>query len=120
MCDAFERRWEDLPEKPAIINLSGRFALIINGSEYEEMRAPFQVLVIPFRRTGTVPEFAVLKRSDASYWQFVAGGGENDETPAQAATRETEEEIGITGELAPARLFLDRPKELLCRCQFLG
>ena len=63
------------------------------------MRAPFQVLVIPFRRTATALEFAVLKRSDAGYWQFVAGGGEDDETPVQAAQRETGEEIGITGEL---------------------
>lgn len=63
------------------------------------MRAPFQILVIPFRWTATGPEFAVLKRKDADYWQFVAGGGDDRETPAQAAQRETEEEIGITGEL---------------------
>ena len=59
------------------------------------MRAPFQVLVIPFRRTTAGLEFAVLKRSDADYWQFVAGGGEGRETPLEAASRETEEETGI-------------------------
>ncbi len=59
------------------------------------MRAPFQVLVIPFRKTATGLEFAVLKRSDAGYWQFVAGGGEDAETPIEAAQRETGEEIGI-------------------------
>jgi 8-oxo-dGTP pyrophosphatase MutT (NUDIX family) len=59
------------------------------------MRAPFQILVIPFRRTAAGPEFAVLKRSDAPYWQFVAGGGEDDESPGQAAERETKEEIGV-------------------------
>jgi len=59
------------------------------------MRAPFQILVIPFRHTAARPEFAVLKRRDAGYWQFVAGGGEDDEFPAQAAQRETKEEIGI-------------------------
>ena len=59
------------------------------------MRAPFQILVIPFRRTAAEPEFAVLKRRDAQYWQFVAGGGEDDESPEQAAERETKEEIGI-------------------------
>ena len=63
------------------------------------MRAPFQVLVIPFRRTPGAWEFAVLKRSDADYWQFVAGGGENGETPVQAAQREIKEEVGIAGEL---------------------
>ena len=59
------------------------------------MRAPFQVLVIPFRRTAAGPEFAVLRRSDAGWWQFVAGGGEGAETPDEAAKRETEEEIGV-------------------------
>ncbi len=60
------------------------------------MRMPFQVLVIPFRRTATGVEFAVLKRSDADWWHFVAGGGEEGETPLDAARRETREEIGIT------------------------
>ena len=61
------------------------------------MRVPFQVLVIPFRRTAGRIEFAVLRRSDAGLWQFVAGGGEDDETPLQAAKRETSEEIGLSG-----------------------
>jgi len=59
------------------------------------MRAPFQVLVIPFRHTPAGIQFAVLKRSDAGWWQFVAGGGEDGESPLQAAQRETKEEIGI-------------------------
>jgi len=63
------------------------------------MRAPFQVLVIPFRRLPAGPEFAVLKRSDTGDWQFIAGGGEDNETPKQAAVRETEEEVGIVGNL---------------------
>lgn len=65
------------------------------------MRAPFQVLVIPFRHRAGEPEFAVLKRSDGGWWQFVAGGGEEEESPLQAAARETQEEIGIypTGSL---------------------
>ncbi len=59
------------------------------------MRAPFQVLVIPFRHTPADVQFVVLKRSDAGWWQFVAGGGEDEERPLQAAQRETKEEIGI-------------------------
>lgn len=66
------------------------------------MRAPFQVLIIPFRRTSAAgPEFAVLRRRDAdagarhARWQFVAGGGEDAESPLQAARRETQEEIGV-------------------------
>ena len=60
-------------------------------------RAPFQVLVFLFRQTeGGQFEFALFKRSDASYWQGVAGGGEDEETPLQAAQRETYEEAGIS------------------------
>ena len=62
------------------------------------MRAPFQIMVIPFRRTAARLEFAVLKRSDAEWWQFMAGGGEDDESPLQAARRETEEELGIVAD----------------------
>jgi len=72
------------------------------GLERENMRAPFQILVIPFRHAAAGPEFAILKRSDAEYWQFVAGGGEGDESPVQAAERETKEEIGVE---ASGRLF---------------
>jgi dATP pyrophosphohydrolase len=59
------------------------------------MRAPFQVLVIPFRRSDSGIEYAVLKRSDADYWQFIAGGGEEGETPDEAARREAMEEAGV-------------------------
>jgi len=44
---------------------------------------------------ATGPEFAVLTRSDAGWCQFVAGGGEDRESPEEAAARETKEEIGI-------------------------
>ncbi len=59
-------------------------------------RAPFQVLVFPYRptREGTF-EYALLKRRDAGYWQPIAGGGEAHETILEAAQRETHEETGI-------------------------
>ena len=41
------------------------------------MRAPYQVLIIPFRHTVTGLAFAVLKRSDSDAWQFVSDGGED-------------------------------------------
>ena len=63
------------------------------------MRAPFQILVIPYRRTAAGPEFAVLKRTDDGNWQFVAGGGEIGESPIEAARRETREEIGVAGKM---------------------
>jgi len=59
-------------------------------------RAPFQVLVFPYhqRKDGTYA-FAVFRRADDPYWQGIAGGGEGDETPLQAAQREAFEEAGI-------------------------
>jgi dihydroneopterin triphosphate diphosphatase len=40
-------------------------------------------------------EFAVFSRSDYDCWQGIAGGGETDETPLQAAKREAREEAGL-------------------------
>ncbi len=58
-------------------------------------RSPFQVLVIPYLIEDHKALYACLKRSDDGYWQFIAGGGENGETPIEAAIRETAEESGI-------------------------
>ena len=49
------------------------------------MRAPFQVLVFPYRIEAGRPLYAVLKRAD----------DEADETPEQAAARELTEETGM-------------------------
>jgi dATP pyrophosphohydrolase len=57
-------------------------------------RAPFQVLVLPYRRNGRGLEVAVLRRADYDLWQFVSGGGEEGETPETAARREAHEEAG--------------------------
>ena len=71
------------------------------GSLIIAMRAPFQVLVLLFRRVPAKPnEFAVLCRADDGCWQGVAGGGEDDETPVQAARRELTKESGVPS-LAP-------------------
>jgi dATP pyrophosphohydrolase len=75
------------------------------------MRAPFQVLVIPYRWMETTPKFAVFRRSDVGWWQFVAGGGEDEETPLQAAQRETSEEIGVAnGSFMPLDSMATVPK----------
>ena len=58
-------------------------------------RAPFQVHVLPYRFSGSEIEYAVFKRADAGYWQGIAGGGEDNKTPLEAAKRETFEECGI-------------------------
>ena len=60
------------------------------------VRAPFNVLVYPYLCVGEGRfEYALLRRSDVGWWQGVTGGGEDDETPLQAAQRETFEETGI-------------------------
>jgi len=59
------------------------------------VRAPFQILAIPYRFDGVDVMFAALKRSDDGYWQGVAGGGDLGETPLQAAIRECYEEVGV-------------------------
>ena len=60
------------------------------------MRAEYQVLIIPFfqKDFGEI-KFIILKRKDGKYWQFIAGGGQNDEKPNEAAVRETKEETNI-------------------------
>lgn len=60
------------------------------------MRAPFQILAIPYRLADGHPLYCILHRADLDQWQFIAGGGEDDETPLQAAVREIAEESGAT------------------------
>ncbi len=59
------------------------------------MREPYQILSIPYRVVDGTPLFCIFRRADSSYWQFIAGGGENGETPIEAAKRETIEEMGV-------------------------
>jgi dATP pyrophosphohydrolase len=69
-------------------------------------RAPFQILVFPYRQTADGRyEYAIFFRLSPRYgdfWQGIAGGGEDDETPLQAAVRESFEE----GDLSPETPFL--------------
>jgi dihydroneopterin triphosphate diphosphatase len=59
------------------------------------MRACFQVLIIPFTFSPEL-QIAIFQRNDNHNWQFIAGGGENDEEPIEAAKRESFEEAGIS------------------------
>ena len=63
------------------------------------MRAPFQILAIPYRILGSTIVFCVMHRSDIDQWQFIAGGGEDGERPIQSAKREIHEETGINVEI---------------------
>ena len=59
------------------------------------MREPYQILSIPYRVVDDTPLFCIFCRADSSYWQFIAGGGEDGETRIEAAKRETFEEISV-------------------------
>ncbi|AHI57142.1 NUDIX hydrolase [Listeria ivanovii] len=59
------------------------------------MRQLFQVLVIPFIRKETHVQFAVFLRTDMAVWQFISGGGEDAESPQDAALRESREELSL-------------------------
>ena len=62
------------------------------------MRAPFQILAVPHRFIKGELCFCVFRRADSDIWQFIAGGGENNEKPMDAALREIKEETGVTAE----------------------
>lgn len=59
-----------------------------------KMRAPFQILAIPYRKRQEY-QFCIFHRTDIDQYQFVAGGGENDEKPIEAAAREIYEETSV-------------------------
>jgi len=61
-------------------------------------RAPFNVLVSPYRFLNHSIEYAVFNRSDSDedFWQGITGGGEDAETPRETAIRETWEESRIS------------------------
>ena len=67
-------------------------------------RAPFQVLVLPYRHDGGTLQAAVFKRADYKLWQFISGGGEQGEPVEAAARREAREEAGIPNSLDYQRL----------------
>ncbi len=58
-------------------------------------RANFQVLVIPYIIKEDEVKYGMFLRRDMNVWQFIAGGGEDDETPLEAARREANEEAAI-------------------------
>jgi dATP pyrophosphohydrolase len=51
--------------------------------------------VLPYRQEASHIRYAVFRRADAGYWQFIAGGGEGSELPIEAARRESCEEAAI-------------------------
>ena len=66
-------------------------------------RTPFHVLVFPYRYTdeGQLLYAVFFRDTDrrGDFWQAISGGVEDDETPLQAARRESQEEAGLSPEL---------------------
>jgi dATP pyrophosphohydrolase len=60
------------------------------------VRAPYNTLVLPYCKTNEGIRYCIFARSDMKIWQFVAGGGEDNEAPSIAAKRELYEETGVT------------------------
>lgn len=60
-----------------------------------EYKRPESVLVIVYTQAGEV--LMLRRKYPKDFWQSVTGSLEWDENPAQAATRELQEETGITG-----------------------
>ena len=59
-------------------------------------RAKYQVLVLPYKKQGGNVFYCVFKRSDTDVWQFIAGGGEEeDASTLVSAKREAYEEARI-------------------------
>lgn len=59
------------------------------------MRAPYQVLVFLYKKVDENFLYGIFKREDLSFWQGIAGGGEEGETLIESAKRETCEESGL-------------------------
>lgn len=68
------------------------------------MRAPYQVLIFPYIITEDTIQYAIFNRSDYGYWQGIAGGGKDGETPIESAKREAFEEAGILREFSYIQL----------------
>ena len=56
------------------------------------MRAPFQTLIILYRIDKKEILYGIFLRKKEKIWQFVSGGGEDNENIYQTAIRELKEE----------------------------
>lgn len=62
------------------------------------MKAPFQILSIPYRIKDGIPYCCVLHRPIMIIGRLLPEAGEDDKTPLQAAMRETRKESSIQAE----------------------
>lgn len=81
------------------------------------MRSPYQILVFPFVKEEDKFYYAIFKREDLNVWQGLSGGGEEGETPAETAKRESYEEALIDRNSRYIRLasIFTTPVEKICK-----
>ena len=60
------------------------------------MRAPYQTLTILYKKENEQIKFAIFYRNSHPIWQFVSGGGEDNETPIDTVVREIKEETSFS------------------------
>ena len=70
----------------------------LESKKRDKMRAPFQILAVPYHFIENELYFCVFHRTDSDVWQFIAGGGEDNEKPIETTLREIKEETGVTAE----------------------
>lgn len=59
------------------------------------MRAPYQTLTILYKKTETKILYGIFYRNSHPIWQFISGGGEDNETPIETVIREINEETSM-------------------------
>lgn len=59
------------------------------------MRAPYQILTILYKKNEKKILYGIFYRNSHPIWQFVSGGGEDNETPVETAIREISEETSM-------------------------
>ena len=62
------------------------------------MRAPYQISTILYKKENNIILYCIFYRNSHPIWQFISGGGENDETPLETVIREIKEETSLVVE----------------------
>lgn len=62
------------------------------------MRAPYQILTILYKRENNRILYSIFYRNSHPIWQFISGGGENNEDPFETVIREINEETSLVVE----------------------
>ena len=60
------------------------------------MRLPYQTLTILYKKSNNKILYAIFYRNSHPIWQFISGGGEDNETPFKTVIREIKEETSLT------------------------